>query len=74
MQSQSETETKTQSKPLSRKCQHCGKPLKAIGLERANGKPGRKGAFNDWGTRKYHKKCYKELMRQRHYDYCSQFQ
>ena len=23
-------------------CEHCGKPLRAIGLDRANGKPGRK--------------------------------
>jgi len=35
----------------------CGKPLRAIGHARANGKP-----HPDWKTREYHKKCYKELM------------
>ena len=54
-------------------CEHCGKPLRAIGLDRANGKPGRKGSFNDWSKRKYHKKCYKEARQQRHYQWVENF-
>ena len=38
------------------KCVGCGKPLVAIGNSRKNGK-----AHNDWPTRKYHKKCWREL-------------
>jgi len=53
---------KTQDKPEKRKCKLCGSTLRAIGRDRANGKVGRKGAFNDWATRQYHKQCYKEVM------------
>ena len=53
---------KTQPKPEKRKCKLCGATLRAIGRDRANGKPGRKGAFNDWATRDYHKQCYKEVQ------------
>ena len=38
------TDNKTQSKPEKRKCKLCGSTLRAIGKDRANGKPGRKGA------------------------------
>jgi hypothetical protein len=40
----------------------CGSTLRAIGKDRVNGKPGRKGAFSDWSSRQYHKQCYKEVM------------
>ena len=56
------TDNKTQSKPEKRKCKLCGSTLRAIGKDRANGKPGRKGAFSDWSSRQYHKQCYKEVM------------
>jgi hypothetical protein len=39
------------------KCEKCKKALVAIADKRQNGKIG-----NDWDTRKYHKKCYKELI------------
>ena len=48
-------DNKTQSKPEKRKCKLCGSTLRAIGKDRANGKPGRKGAFSDWSSRQYHK-------------------
>ena len=53
---------KTQSSPEKRKCKRCGSTLRAIGQDRANGKPGHKGAFSDWSSRQYHKQCYKEVM------------
>ena len=56
------TDNKTQSKPEKRKCKLCGSTLRAIGKDRVNGKPGRKGAFSDWSSRQYHKQCYKEVM------------
>ena len=34
-------DNKTQSKPEKRKCKKCGSTLRAIGKDRANGKPGR---------------------------------
>ena len=37
-------------------CEYCGKPLKAIGTARKNGKK----THNDWDTRKLHKKCFVE--------------
>ena len=37
-------------------CERCGKPLKAIGLARTNGKK----THNDWSSRKLHKKCWLE--------------
>jgi len=43
-------------------CEHCGKPLKAIGTKRSNGRYFSGNSGNDWKERKYHKKCYKELM------------
>ena len=38
-------------------CEYCGKALVTIGSDRKNGKP-----HADWATRKYHKKCWKELQ------------
>ena len=38
------------------KCVKCGKPLKAIGNARANGKN-----HHDWGSRQLHKKCWQEF-------------
>ena len=38
------------------KCVKCGKPLKAIGTARANGKKN----HDDWDARTLHKKCWKE--------------
>jgi len=40
-------------------CEHCDKPLKAIGTSRKNGKN-----HNDWSSRKLHKCCWKELKGQ----------
>ena len=37
-------------------CEYCGKPLKAIGTARKNGKK----THNDWESRKLHKKCWLE--------------
>jgi len=37
-------------------CLHCGIVLQAIGFARRGGAP-----HKDWSTRKYHKKCWKEL-------------
>jgi len=55
-------DNKTQPYYEKRKCKLCGSTLRAIGKDRANGKPGRKGAFSDWSSRQYHKQCYKEVM------------
>ncbi len=55
-------DNKTQPDSEKRKCKLCGSTLRAIGKDRANGKPGRKGAFSDWSSRQYHKQCYKEVM------------
>ncbi len=38
-------------------CHHCLGRLVPIGNARANGK-----AHGDWGTRRYHKKCWREKM------------
>lgn len=46
-----------------RDCKHCGKRLVAIGSSRRNG-----SSTRDWGTRKYHKKCWLEL---RDLSYCA---
>ena len=60
----------TQQKKETRKCQHCGGTLRAIGRQRKNGRPRYMGAsFDDWSTRKYHKKCYKEVKEQKQYEY-----
>ena len=48
------TDNKTQSKPEKRKCKKCGSTLRAIGKDRANGKPGRKGVFSDWPVMRKH--------------------
>lgn len=40
-----------------KKCEYCGGTLVAIGRERANGKR----SHDDWETRRYHKKCWKEM-------------
>ena len=39
------------------KCFHCGKSLVTIGRQRKKGKR----THNDWSSRVYHKKCFKEL-------------
>ena len=41
-----------------KKCEHCGRALVAIGRDRENGKQ----SHDDWSTRKYHKKCWKEVQ------------
>ncbi len=38
-------------------CIECGKSLKAIGRKRVNGNQ----AYNDWISRKYHKKCWSDV-------------
>jgi hypothetical protein len=45
-----------ENKPI-KLCDYCGKTLHPIGNCRKNGKFG----LNDWSSRKYHKKCLKEL-------------
>ena len=40
-------------------CEHCCKKLVPIGRARENGKQ----THDDWTRRKYHKKCWKELMK-----------
>ena len=45
-------------------CEYCGKPLKAIGTARKNGKK----THNDWDTRKLHKSCWKEEQK-KSFDY-----
>jgi hypothetical protein len=44
-------------------CEHCGKPLRLIGMDRKNGKTINNSNGKDWEERKYHKKCYKEVMK-----------
>jgi len=46
------------------KCLKCGVALVSIGKQRANGKDftSNKNDNNDWATRKYHKKCWKEKV------------
>ena len=41
-------------------CEYCDRPLVKIGKARANGKD-----HIDWDSRRYHKKCFKELQTQR---------
>jgi hypothetical protein len=43
-------------------CEHCGKALRLIGIERKNGKVIDNSNGKDWKERKYHKKCYKKVM------------
>jgi len=38
-------------------CEYCGKKLVPIANKRSNGTH----RHNDWSTRKYHKKCWKEM-------------
>jgi hypothetical protein len=40
------------------KCNHCLKSIVAIGHGRKNGKN-----HNEWNSRKYHKKCYIEVLK-----------
>jgi hypothetical protein len=40
-------------------CAHCGRKLVAIGAARKNGVK----HHDDWGTRRYHKKCFRLLKR-----------
>ena len=44
-------------------CQMCNKPLRAIGLDRKNGKVTKYGYNGDWMERKFHKRCYKEYKK-----------
>lgn len=37
-------------------CKFCGRRLVAVGNARSNGK-----SHNDWTSREYHKKCWKQL-------------
>ena len=53
---------KPKTKKLKRKCQMCKRPLVLIGIERENGKFIRNRNGKDWDSRKYHKKCYKDIM------------
>lgn len=46
------------------KCVECDKTLRLIGNERKNGKSINNTNGKDWGTRKYHKKCWK-LIKER---------
>jgi len=43
------------TKPIGN-CKYCNKPLRAFGKERKNGK-----SHDDWETREYHKKCFKQI-------------
>jgi hypothetical protein len=45
-------------------CEYCGKPLKKIGFDRANGRLYSGNYGRDWSSRKYHKKCYKLVKEQ----------
>lgn len=40
-------------------CEHCGKPLVAIGYDRANGI----NQMSDYDERRWHKKCFKILAK-----------
>ena len=46
----------------SNKCLRCGGSLRLIGKERKNGKVIANKTGKDWATRKYHKKCWKEIQ------------
>lgn len=41
---------------LGKDCYHCGKPLTPIGNARTNG-----ADHEDWDTRQFHKKCWRQL-------------
>ena len=43
------------------KCVKCNRALTSIGLDRKNGKISLDKYNKDWDTRKYHKKCWREL-------------
>ena len=43
---------------VNKKCERCGKALVSIGTSRKNGKR----YHDDWSTRKYHKRCWKEMQ------------
>tara|TARA_Y100000114_G_C11741580_1_gene319228 strand:- start:1321 stop:1509 length:189 start_codon:yes stop_codon:yes gene_type:complete len=42
-------------------CEYCGKPLKKIGFDRSNGRLYSGNGGHDWSTRKFHKKCFKQV-------------
>jgi hypothetical protein len=46
-------------------CQWCGRKLVPIGSARANGSH----RYEDWSTRRYHKKCYRELKSRDDFDW-----
>ncbi len=43
-------------------CQECGGTLRAVGNSRKNGKN-----HDDWKSREYHKKCWKEIQSEREF-------
>ena len=45
----------TKTKEVKPKCKECGRSLVLIGRDRKNGN----GVYKDWGTREFHKKCFK---------------
>jgi hypothetical protein len=45
-------------KELRPRCEHCGRPLVAIGRARVGGK----ATHDDWDTRTLHKKCWREIQ------------
>lgn len=49
---------------VKRKCYWCGKTLQPVGNSRRNG-----ANHDDWDTRGYHKKCYKEYKKEQDGDY-----
>ena len=42
---------------MSKLCEYCHKPLRAIGKQRKNGRAFASNDGNDWPARRYHKKC-----------------
>lgn len=51
--------------PINRNCQRCHKKLVPIGGARDNGS----SSHDDWSTRKYHKKCWKEMKKEEEDEY-----
>jgi hypothetical protein len=56
--------SKKATKQPKAKCEWCGKTLPSIGKQRKNGRYFTKGSNhnNDWGGRRFHKKCFKEQL------------
>ena len=50
------------------KCLKCGNTLVRIGSGRTGGRILNNHTGDDWGTRKYHKKCWKELREESAFD------